>query len=89
MLKLIIDGVEERCVEGTTYLELAKRYQKNYDHDILLAKNGGYLKELNKTVEREGEITFLTAQNTAGISTYNRSVLFLFLNNYVYFSRIA
>ena len=79
MLKLIIDGVEERCVEGTTYLELAKRYQKNYDHDILLAKNGGYLKELNKTVEREGEITFLTAQNTAGISTYNRSVLFLFL----------
>lgn len=79
MLKLIIDGTEERCVEGTTYLELAKRYQKNYKHDILLAKNGGYLKELNKTVEREGEITFLTAEDTAGITSYNRSVLFLFL----------
>lgn len=79
MLNLIIDGVEERCVKGTTYLELAKRYQKNYAHDILLAINGGYLKELNKTVGREGEITFLTAEDTAGISTYNRSVLFLFL----------
>lgn len=79
MLNLIIDGVEERCVKGTTYLELAKRYQKNYAHDILLAINGGYLKELNKTVGREGEITFLTAADTAGISTYNRSVLFLFL----------
>ena len=75
----MIDGVEERCVKGTTYLELAKRYQKNYEYDILLAVNGGYLKELNKTVGREGEITFLTAADTAGINTYNRSVLFLFL----------
>lgn len=81
MLNLTIDGVQERCVEGTTYLELAKRYQKNYKYDILLAKDGGYLKELNKTVERDGEITFLTAQDTAGISTYNRSVLFLFLKS--------
>lgn len=81
MLNLIIDGVEERCVEGTTYLELAKRYQKNYSHDILLAKNRGYLKELNKPVGYEGEITFLTAEDTAGINTYNRSVLFLFLKS--------
>lgn len=79
MLNLIVDGVEERCVKGTTYLELAKRYQKNYEHDILLAKNGGYLKELNRPVRKEGEITFLTAADTAGINTYNRSVLFLFL----------
>lgn len=79
MLNLTIDQAVERCVEGTTYLELAKRYQKNYPYDILLAEHGGYLKELNKTIEKDGEITFLTAQDTAGITTYNRSVLFLFL----------
>ncbi|MDO5410947.1 MAG: nucleoside kinase [Lachnospiraceae bacterium] len=81
MLNLIIDGMEERCVEGTTYLELAKRYQKNYEHAILLAENNGYLKELNKTVECEGEITFLTAESAAGMNTYHRSVLFLFLKS--------
>lgn len=79
MLKLIVDGVEERCVEGTTYLELAKRYQKNYSYDILLAQNNGYLKELNKVITREGHVTFLTAESKPGISTYCRSVLFLFL----------
>lgn len=79
MLKLMIDGLEEQCVEGTTYLELAKRYQKNYTHDIVLASQGGYLCELNKEIERDGEITFLTAESKSGMKTYHRSVLFLFL----------
>lgn len=79
MLNLTIDEKKETCLEGTTYLELAKRYQKGYEHDILLAVHNGYLKELNQTVESDGTVAFLTAADKAGLDTYHRSVLFLFL----------
>lgn len=79
MLNLTIDGKKETCLKGTTYLELAKRYQKGYDHEILLAVHNGYLKELNQEVGKDGTVAFLTAKDKAGLDTYHRSVLFLFL----------
>lgn len=37
--------------EGTTYGEIAREYQKFYDHDIVLVIINGKLQELHKTDE--------------------------------------
>ena len=38
---------------GTTYLEIAKEYQKEYSHDIVLVTVDGKLQELHKKVNRD------------------------------------
>lgn len=37
MRQIVIEGKKTEVVDGTTYLELAKEYQKNYPHEIVLA----------------------------------------------------
>ena len=41
MVKVIVDGEVKTCEKGTTYLQIAKDFQQNYEHDIILAKRGG------------------------------------------------
>ena len=40
MVKVTIDGELTEYERGTTYLQIAKDFQKNYEHDIILAKRG-------------------------------------------------
>lgn len=40
MVKVIVDGEVKTCEKGTTYLQIAKDFQQNYEHDIILAKRG-------------------------------------------------
>lgn len=63
----------------TTYYELAKLHQKEYENDILLALADGQLKELRKTVSGEENITFLTAGDSAGMKTYVRGIIMVMM----------
>ena len=45
---------------GTTYLEIAKEYQKEYSHDIVLVTVDGKLQELHKKVNRDCTLNFET-----------------------------
>lgn len=72
-------GKTERVTvtEGTRLEELAKKYQKNYADTIVLAGVNGKLRELNKTVTKEGNISFHTVTSRDGKRTYRRSVTLL------------
>ena len=69
-----VNGIEKTYPEGTTYLEIAKEFQ-----DILLVRGNGKLRELEKTLAGDSEISFITAKENAGYKTYERSAIFLML----------
>lgn len=79
MLKVTVNGNHYEYNNETTYLQIAKDVQSQYEHDILLAMQDGVLVELNKTVDRDGEITFITSADKAGMRAYHMSTVFLFM----------
>ena len=69
---------EERVYEeGTTYLEIAKEFQKDYYDDIALVRLDGKLIELNKKVKNDGVLELITTASKVGKTTYRRSVTML------------
>ena len=52
--------------QGTAYAEIAEEYQKNYENDILLVSVNGRLRELHKTLQKDCQMEFITAADTAG-----------------------
>lgn len=65
--------------QGTAYAEIAKEYQKNYENDILLVSVNGRLRELHKTLQKDCQLNFITAEDTAGYLAYQRSAVFLMM----------
>ena len=74
-----VNGIEKTYPEGTNYLEIAKEFQDQYENDILLVRVNGKLRELEKTLAGDSEISFITAKENAGYKTYERSAIFLML----------
>lgn len=79
MCKLLIQGEDKEYPVGTPYEVIAKEYQPQYADDIILVNFDNQLVELNKCVERDGTIFFVTTATTAGKKTYRRSVTHLML----------
>lgn len=79
MCKLLIQGEDKEYPVGTPYEVIAKEYQPQYPDDIILVNFDNQLVELNKCVERDGTILFVTTATTAGKKTYRRSVTCLML----------
>lgn len=77
MYKVEIDGEEKSFPAGTTYLQIAGEYQKNYPHDIVLVYANGKLQELGKTLKKDCELKFVTTGEPIGNLTYRRGVSFL------------
>lgn len=81
MVKVQINGKETYYPIGTTYGDLAKEYANKYPYDIVLAKNGCYMRELHSIIP-EGEsnvVTFLTTSDSEGFRAYQRSMTLLLL----------
>jgi len=76
MLNIIINGKEKTYPEGTTFLQIAQEYQKDFANDIVLVKMNGRLRELFKHAQ-DGTLEFLTTEDEIGMQTYRRSMLFL------------
>lgn len=77
MCKITIAGKEAVYEAGTTYEQIAKEHQKDYDQQIALAYFNGRLRELNKQVEEDGALTFVTTADKAGIKAYRRTEILL------------
>ena len=56
-----VNGIEKTYPEGTTYLEIARDFQDQYENDILLVRVNGKLRELEKRLWRE-ILRFLLSQ---------------------------
>ncbi len=73
-------GNEERIYQsGTTFLEIAKDFQKKFRHDIVLVYAGGKLQELYKKLEGDCDLRFITTETTIGHNTYLRSMCMLYV----------
>ena len=76
-VKLLINGEEKQYKAGTTYLQIANEYQKDYKDDIILVLLGNKLRELGKEVNKDGTLCFITTSEKTGKRTYRRSVILL------------
>ena len=60
-----------------TYHDIAKEYQKDYEHEIVLVFVDGKLQELHKRLKKDCEISFVTTADPIGHEAYKRSMSFL------------
>lgn len=77
MVKMSIFGEEKSYPQGTSFLMIAEEYQQRYEDDIVLVIYNNRLRELNKTVERDGTLAFLTTADKIGRKAYRRSTTLL------------
>ncbi len=77
MCKLVINGNEVEYERGTTYEQIAKDYQKDYEQQIALVFFNGRLRELNKKVKYDGTLSFVTVADKPGIKAYRRTAVLL------------
>lgn len=73
-----INGITKEYPEGTTWMEVAREHQKEYEYDILLVRVNGKLQELHKQV-KDCELSFVTAKDKPGMSAYQRSASLMML----------
>ena len=76
-VRLLINGEEKVYPEGTTYLQIAREYQKEDADDIILVLMNKRLRELGKKADTDGELAFVTTADKTGRRTYRRSVILL------------
>ncbi len=81
-ISLKVDGEEKTYDSETTYADIAKDYQDKYDHDIILARRGAKLIELNKYIEPDIDISFVTTETSSGHRTYVRGMILLMLKSF-------
>ncbi len=78
-MQLLINGEKREYPSGSTWLTVAKDYQKDYQDEILLVQVNGKLQELHKKAVECSRLEFITARDKAGRLTYRRSVTFMML----------
>lgn len=79
MAVVTIKGVEKQYPIGTSYQDIAKEYQPQYENDILLVSINGKLSELHKKVQFDCSLRFFTGKDQPGIQTYHRSAIFVMM----------
>ena len=73
-----VEGEERQYPTGVSIQKIAKDYQNKYQDDIVLAIMDGKLKELNATLDADGEIDqFVTSADKMGNKAYRRSMTLL------------
>ena len=78
MAQVKIHGITKEYPEGTTWMEVVREHQKEYEYDILLVRVNGKLQELHKQV-KDCELSFVTAKDKPGMSAYQRSASLMML----------
>lgn len=77
--KVTVGDVVKEYDEGTGFLEIAKEWQGQYEHDIVLVLRDGKLCELRKKVSGDCTLQFLTTATAPGIEAYKRSATLIML----------
>lgn len=77
-----VGGTVKQYEEGTSYIEIAKDFQNEYDSPIVLVLKNGKLTELFKKVMSDCRIEFLTTKTSPGIEAYRRSATLIMLKSF-------
>ena len=77
MPTVMIKGAIHQYDKGVTFESIVKEYQEQYNNSIALIFFNGKMKELNKRLERDGVISFITTKDSAGHNAYVRTAQML------------
>lgn len=80
-VKIEINGNIKEYPKGISLRELAKEYQHEFEHDIILAFVGNRLRELPKVVNKDCKIRFVTTASDTGYKTYVRGLTLVMLKS--------
>jgi uridine kinase len=83
MPKITINGAEKDYEKGTTFEEIAKEYQKYYDDRIAAVTFNGKIRELMKTVKKDGVLSFITFKDNIGFKTMRRTGLMILIKSVI------
>ena len=73
MPTVMIKGAIRQYDKGTTFETIVKEFQEQYNNSIALVFFNGKMRELNKRLERDGVISFITTRENAGHNSYVRT----------------
>jgi len=79
MAKVIIKGEEYEYKRGTTYKKIADELQNKYAAKIILADVNGKYQELNKCINSDSEISFVTIGDKDGYRVLRRTMIMVML----------
>lgn len=79
MVKVTMKDGVHTIARGTTLSALAKECKGLYPYEIILAKRDGVLCELNKTVENDCAVDFVTIAESDGSRTYARGMFLMMI----------
>ena len=83
MPKIRINGAEKEYEKGTTFEDIAKEYQKFYDDKIAAVMINGKIRELMKTVKKDGTLSFITVKDNIGFKTMRRTGLMILIKSVI------
>lgn len=73
MPTVMIKGAIRQYDKGTTFETIVREFQEQYNNSIALVFFNGKMRELNKRLERDGVISFITTRDNAGHNSYVRT----------------
>ena len=76
-VKISVGGKDFYTKKGTTLEEIAKEFEKEFKHPILIAKANNTLKELNYKVEKPKSITFLDLNSKEGNRIHINTLMYI------------
>ena len=79
MAKVTINGEEYEYKRGTTYKKIADEHQAKYGARIILADVDGKYQELNKFINSDVELKFVTMAEKAGYKVLRRTMVMVML----------
>ena len=80
MPTVMIKGAIRQYDKGTTFETIVREFQEQYNNSIALVFFNGKMRELNKRLERDGVISFITTRENAGHNSYVRTAQMMLVN---------
>lgn len=82
MCNIKIGDQVKQYAEGTSFIEISKDFENNYDSPIVLVIKNGKLTELFKKITGDCTIEFLTTKSAPGMEAYRRSATLIMLKSF-------
>ena len=83
MVTIKIGGKDYYYDEGIKYELIAQEFQKDYDDPIALVTVNGKIRELMKTVKKDGVLSFITVKDNIGFKTMRRTGLMILIKSVI------
>lgn len=81
MITLNVKGTKKEYPNESTYFEISKDMQAQYENDIILVLENGRLRELSNKAKDNAVVEFITTSQSDGFKTYCRGMIMLLVKS--------